>query len=117
MVYNFFDKKLCAKRANKFAGSGVKNENMSNQELTKKLHKSNIKKLEKRKVHTSFTENIWCADLADMQLISKINKGFHFLLCVIDINSKYVVVVPLKDSEFYNRSMKSCLQDNNIEMF
>ena len=35
------------------------------------------------------TNNIWGADLADMQLISKYNKGIRFLLCVIDIFSKY----------------------------
>ena len=34
-----------------------------------------------------------------MQLISKFNKGFRFLLCVIDIFSKYVWVVPLKDKK------------------
>ena len=39
------------------------------------------------------------ADLADMQLISKFNKGFRFLLCVIDIFSKYAGVVPLKDKK------------------
>ena len=39
------------------------------------------------------------ADLADMQLISKFNKGFKFLLCVIDIFSKYAWVVPLKDKK------------------
>ena len=39
------------------------------------------------------------ADLADMQLISKFNKGFRFLLCVIDIFSKYVWVVPLNDKK------------------
>ena len=33
-------------------------------------------------------ENIWSADLADMQLISKINKETRFLLCAIDIFSK-----------------------------
>ena len=42
---------------------------------------------------------MWVADLADMQLISKSNKGFIFLLCVIDIFSKYVRVVPLKDKK------------------
>ena len=41
--------------------------------------------------------NIWGADLADTQLISKFNKGFSFLLCVIDIFSKYAWAVPLKD--------------------
>ena len=39
------------------------------------------------------------ADLADMQLISMFNKGLRFLLCVIDIFSKYAWVVPLKDKK------------------
>ena len=98
-----------------------------------------LKNLKKRKVYSSFRDNIWSADLADMQLISKFNKGFRFLLCVIDIS------VPLKDkkgisivyafqkildnsgrkpnkirvdkgSEFYNNSFKKWLKDNNIEM-
>ena len=45
----------------------------------------------------SFKDNIWGADLTDMQLISKFNKEIRFLLCVIDIFSKYVCVIPLKD--------------------
>ena len=44
-------------------------------------------------------ETIWGVDLADMQLLSKFNKGFRFLLCVIDIFSKYVWVIPLKDKK------------------
>ena len=50
-------------------------------------------------MHSAFKDNIWAADLADMQLISKFNKGFRFLLCVIDILSKYAWVVPLKDKK------------------
>ena len=46
-----------------------------------------------------FIDNIWGADLADMQLISKFNEGFRFLLCVIHIYSKYVWVIPLKDKK------------------
>ena len=42
---------------------------------------------------------MWGADLADMQLISKFNKGFRFLLCLIDIYSKYAWVIPLKDKK------------------
>ena len=49
------------------------------------------------KVHSSFTDNIWGADHAYMQLISKFNKGFIFLLYVIDIFSKYACVIPLKE--------------------
>ena len=74
-----------------------------------------------------------------MQLTSKFNKGIRFLLSAIDIFSKYTWAIPLKDkkdkkildefnrkpnktwvdkgNEFYNRSMKSWLEDNNIEMF
>ena len=48
-----------------------------------------IRKFNKRKVHLLFIDNIWEADLADMQLISKFNKGFRFLLSIIDIYSKY----------------------------
>ena len=44
-------------------------------------------------------KNIWGAELADMQLISKFHKGFRFFLCVIDIYSKYAWVIPLKDKK------------------
>ena len=39
------------------------------------------------------------ADLADMRLINKLNKRFRFLLCVIDIFSKYAWVILLKDKK------------------
>ena len=51
---------------------------MSNKELAEELHKTIIKKFKKRKLRLSFINNIWGADLADMQLISKFNKGIHF---------------------------------------
>ena len=47
-------------------------------------------------MHTAFKDNIWGADLADMQLLIRYNKGIRFLLCVIDSFSKYAWVVPLK---------------------
>ena len=50
-------------------------------------------------MYSAFKDNIWGADLPDMQLISKFNKGFRFLLRVIDIFSKYAWVVPLKDKK------------------
>ena len=144
MVYKFFD--------SKFEGSGAKNVNNTkltpqNRQLPEELHKPIIKKFEKRKVYAAFKDNIWGADLADMQLLSKYNKGIRFLLCVIDIFSKYAWVVPLKDkkgasiviasqnilkqsnrqkpnkiwvdkgSEFYNASFKKWLQDNDIVMY
>ena len=51
-------------------------------------------------MHSPFIDNIWCADLAVMQLISKFNKWFRFLLCVIDIFSKYTWIVPLKEKKY-----------------
>ena len=68
-----------------------------NEQLAKELQKPIIKNLKKRKVYSWFKDNIWGADLADMKLISKFNKAFRFLLCIIDIFSKYAWVVPLKD--------------------
>ena len=66
----------------------IKNEIISNKELPEELNKTIIKKFKKRKVHSSFIDNIWGADLADMQLIRKLNKGISFLLYAIDISSK-----------------------------
>ena len=87
MVYKFFDKKS--------SGSGIANE--PNYQLANELHKPIIKKFKKRKVYSSFRDNIWGVDLADMQSLSKYNKGIKYLLCAIDLFSKYVWVVPLKD--------------------
>ena len=140
MVYNFFDKKS--------QGSGItaNNEIKENIQLADELHKPIIRKFNKRKVYSSFRDNIWGVDLADMQLLSKFNKGYRFLLCVIDIFSKYACVIPLKDkkgisivngfhkiidgsnrkpnkvwvdigSEFYNNSFKKWTKENDIEMY
>ena len=91
-------------------------------------------------------DNIWGAALAVIQLITKFNKGIHFLICAIDNFIQYAWVIPLKNkigitttnafqkildesnrkpnqiwadnsSEFCNRSMKSWLQDDNIEIY
>ena len=103
MVYQFFDKNAsCGAKllASEFAfGRGIKNENISNKDLTEELLKAVIRKMNKRKVYSSFIDNIWGADLADMQLISKFYEGIHFLLCVIDIFSRYAWVIPLKDKK------------------
>ena len=61
-------------------------------------------------MYSSFKDNIWGVDLADIQLISKYNKGIRYLLCAIDLFSKYAFVSPLKvfpvhekcpDTEFF----------------
>ena len=50
-------------------------------------------------MYSSFRDNVWGVDLADMKLLSKFNKRFRFLLYVIDIFSKYAWVIPLKDKK------------------
>ena len=99
MVYNFFDSKV-ASPDKKSVGSGAKL-TPQNEQIAKELHKPIIRKFKKRKVYSAFNDNIWGADLADMQLLSKYNKGIRLLLCVIDIFSKYAWVVPLKDKKRY----------------
>ena len=85
IVYKFFDKKTASLVVKSPSGGTVTNEDFSNKELDEELHKPIIRKFEKRKVHSPFIDNIWGEHLADMQLISKFNKGFRFLLSVIDI--------------------------------
>ena len=80
MVYKSFD--------NKTKSSGIKNEIKQNQQLAEELHKPIIRKFKKRQVYSSFKENIWGTNLADMQLISKFNKGIKFALCFTNIYSK-----------------------------
>ena len=77
----------------------VKNEIISNNELGEKLYKPVIRKFGKRKIHSPFIDNICIANLADMTLISKFNKGFRFLSYIIDIESKYAWVIALKDRQ------------------
>ena len=91
MVYKYFDKKSAGSRVN------MHTNNERPFDLAEELHKPIIRKSKKRTVSSGFKGNIWGADLADKQLISKFNRGFRFLLCAIDIFSKYAWVVPLKD--------------------
>ena len=95
MVYTFFDKK-CAS-LDKSKGSGIINE--PNYQLTNELHKTIIRKFRKRKVYSSFRDNIWGVDLADMHSLSKYNKEIKYLLCVIDLLSKYAWLIPIKDKK------------------
>ena len=76
----------------------VKSANMTSQQLVEELHRPIIRKFEKRKVYSSFIYNICSTDVVDMESISKFNKGFLFLLCIIDIYNKYALVVPLKNN-------------------
>ena len=94
MVYTFFDKKS--------KSSGVNIPFESNEQLAKESTKPLMRKFKKRNISSGFKDNIWGADLADIQLISKFNKRFRFLFCVIDIFSKYARVFPIKDKKGVN---------------
>ena len=95
-------------------------------------------------MYSSFRDNTWGVDLADMQSLSKYNKEIKYLQCATDLFSKYAWVIPLKKkgisivnafqtiiskerkpneiwvdqgSEFYNQSFKDILKINNIEIY
>ena len=118
---------------------------MTNRQLAAELHKPIIRKSKKHKVYSCFKDSIWGADISDMQLISKCNKGFQYLFFVI-VLGKYAWVASLKNkkiititkafqivlnkskrkpiknwvdkgSEFYTISIKLLFQDNDIELY
>ena len=105
MVYKFFDKKS--------KGSGIINE--PNYQLANELHKPIIRKFKKRKIYSSFRDNVWGVDLADMQSLSKYNKVIKYLLCAIDLVSKYAWVVPIKGKKGTSivNAFKKILSDSN----
>ena len=76
------------------SGSGIENKQLANE-----FHKPIIKKFKRTKVYSSFKDNTWGVDLADISLHSKFNKGIKYLPCAIDLFSTYVWVVPLKDKK------------------
>ena len=90
MTYKTFDKKT--------SGGGIKNENIYvRPAIGRTFVQISYQKIQEKKIQSPFKDNIWGADLVDMQLISKFRKRFRFLLCVICIYSKYAWVTPLKD--------------------
>ena len=84
MVYNFFDKKT---------RSGIS----VNKQVAEELHKPVTKKCKRRKVSARFKVDIWAVDLAEMESLSSKNKNVKYLLCVVDVFTKYACVKPLKD--------------------
>ena len=71
----------------------------NNKILAEELQKPVIKKFNKRKVYSQFKNNIWGVDVANTQSLSEKNRGIKYLLCAIDLFSKYAFVVPLKDKK------------------
>ena len=102
MVYKFFDKKSALLKS---TGSGIaallanKSANEPSYQLTNELDKPITRKFKERKVYSFFGDNIWSVDLADMQSLSKYNKGIKYLMCTIDLFNKYAWVVPIKDKK------------------
>ena len=142
MVYKSFYKKSM--------GSGFKKlkntTKLSSSILADELHKPIIINFNKRKVYSQFKDNIWGVDLANMQSLSRKHEGIKYLLCAIDLFSKYEFVIPLKDKkgisivnafnkiikqsnrkpnkiwvdqggEFYNNVFEKWLSDNDINMY
>ena len=155
-VYKFFDSKVAPLDKKTMSGKGnakhtakpssLERTKEVNKILAEELHKLVIKKFNKRKVYSQFKDNIWGVDLADMQSLSRKNKGIKYLLCALDLFSKYAFVIPLKDKkgisivyafnkiikqskkkankiwvdqggEFYNHNFKKWLSDNDIIMY
>ena len=88
IVYKFFDKKT--------SGSCAKS--TPNEQLSEELHKPIIRKFKKRKVYSSFKDNICGADLADMQSVSKCNKDldFYYVLLIILVNVLGLFLLKIK---------------------
>ena len=86
MIYKFFDKKTGSR-------VGV------NEELAQEQHKSVIKKPWRKTVYTRFKDNIWAPDSAEMGSLSSRNQGFKYLLCVIDVLTKYAWVKSLTNKK------------------
>ena len=164
MVYTFFNNKIGERgkrgvtqrgvnATNKISGKGgltrrgnISNKKEPNYPLATELHAPIIKTFTKRKVYSSCIDHIWGLDLADMQKLSNKNNSVKYLLCVIDIYSKYAWVKGLRDKkgisvrnafkeiivkygrkhdkiwvdngkEFYNIFFEKFLNDNNIEIY
>ena len=99
---------------NKFLPAG----NKFMTEMRLKQHGVIYSDCKKRKLYSSFRDNIWGIDLADMQSLSKYDKGIKYLLCAIDIFGEYVWIVPLQDKKatsIVNAFQKIILEGSQIK--
>ena len=128
-------------RSKRKLGLGVENHNKI---LSEELHKSKRKNYPRRRIIVNHIDEIFAADLVEMQKFAKLNKGYRYLLTCIDIFSKYSWVIPLKDkrgitiknalqkifkqrkpkflwtdrgTEFYNKQVQDLLNENNIKLY
>ena len=99
---------------NKFLPAG----NKFMTEMRLKQHGVIYSDCKKRKLYSSFRDNIWGIDLADMQSLSKYDKGIKYLLCAIDIFGEYAWIGPLKDKKatiIVNAFQKIILERSQIK--
>ena len=128
-------------RSKRKLGLGVENHNKI---LSEELHKSKRKNYPRRKIIVNHIDEIFAADLVEMQKFAKLNKGYRYLLTCIDIFSKFSWVIPIKDKkgitiknalekifnkrkpkflwtdngkEFYNKQVQDLLNENNIKLY
>ena len=128
-------------RSKRKLGLGVEDHNKI---LSEELHKSKRKNYPRRKIIVNHINEIFAADLVEMQKFAKLNKGYRYLLTCIDIFSKFAWVIPLKDkkgitiknalekifnkrkpkflwtdkgTEFYNKQVQDLLNENNIKLY
>ena len=128
-------------RSKRKLGLGVENHNKI---LSEELHKPKRKNFPRRKIIVNHIDEIFAADLVEMQKFAKLNKGYRYLLTCIDIFSKFAWVIPLKDKkgitiknalekifnkrkpkflwtdrgkEFYNKQVETLLNENNIKIY
>ena len=115
------------------------------QQLADELHKPIKRNFTRRRVLVNHVDEVWCSDLVEMQQFSKWNKGYRYLLMVLDVFSKYGWIIPLKDKkgetvseafktileegripgylwvdkekEYYNKHVKDLLEKNNIQTY
>ena len=115
-----------------------------NKILSEELHKSKRKNYPRRRIIVNHIDEIFAADLVEMQKFAKLNKGYRYLITCIDIFSKFAWVIPLKDKrgitiknalqkifkerkckflwtdkgkEFYNKQVQDLLNENNIKLY
>ena len=112
-------------------------------QLANELHKPMRRRFDKRAVFAKEVDDIWIADLVDMSSFSRSNKGYKYLLTVIDVFSKYGWIIPLKTkpgkevaafrnlfiaghpsrlwtdkgTEFYKQQLKAVLTSNNVMLY
>ena len=128
-------------KSKKTLGLRVENHNKI---LSEELHKSKRKNYPRRRIIVNHIDEIFAADLVEMQKFAKLNKGYRYLITCIDIFSKYSWVIPLKDkkginvknalekifkqrkpkflwtdkgTEFYNKQVQDLLNEDSIKLY